>query len=354
MEFIQDLIAALGAMLNGIPQAIMAMGLGFSTFATSIGFFVGAILTFVFKSAAPLSFQAETLVLVGQQGENARERYSIVFWSSLLLLIIGLTGAVEGIIQWVGQDIIDGMMAGVGIMLAKIGVDNVKASTYTGGSSLITAVIIYLFTQDLLWCLIGSVAISSVVDYYFAKNQPVAETSTETKSFQFYKPFFNSNVVKGALSVTSLSVATSISYGLITGQMTGIEPNPVNVNHYATTQGVSNAISSLFGGAPIASVISATGASVQPVRAGILMMVILGALLAAGMMPKIAKFIPSTSIAGFLFVLGMFVTFPSNAANALAVANNFPAAMTLIITAVIDPFTGLVSGGLLKLFMSIL
>ncbi len=36
MHWLTDLMAAIGVVLNGIPQGIMAMGLGFAVFPTTI------------------------------------------------------------------------------------------------------------------------------------------------------------------------------------------------------------------------------------------------------------------------------------------------------------------------------
>lgn len=84
------------------------------------------------------------------------------------------------------------------------------------------------------------------------------------------------------------------------------------------------------------------------------MMLIMAVILFAGWLPKIGKYVPSASIAGFLLVLGMFVTFPENAATALAGKEQLIAAATMIITALVDPFVGLLSGGLLKVVLPLL
>ena len=83
------------------------------------------------------------------------------------------------------------------------------------------------------------------------------------------------------------------------------------------------------------------------------MMLIMAVILFAGWLPKIGKYVPSASIAGFLLVLGMFVTFPENAATALAGKEQL-IATTMIITALVDPFVGLLSGGLLKVVLPLL
>ena len=120
MHWFADIMAALGVVLNGIPQGIMAMGLGFAVFPTTFSFLLVSGINLAFNSVAPVSFQAESLALTGNLGKNTREYTSIIFGGSIIMLIIGLTGTLTRIVQVFGNHIITAMMAGVGIMLAKI------------------------------------------------------------------------------------------------------------------------------------------------------------------------------------------------------------------------------------------
>ena len=45
------------------------------------------------------------------------------------------------------------------------------------------------------------------------------------------------------------------------------------------------------------------------------------------------------------------MTFPENAASALAGKEQLVAATTMLVTALVDPFVGLLSGGLLKVLL---
>lgn len=63
MHWIADLLAAIGVVLNGIPQGIMAMGLGFAVFPTTFSFVLASAVNGAFGSVAPISFQAESLAL---------------------------------------------------------------------------------------------------------------------------------------------------------------------------------------------------------------------------------------------------------------------------------------------------
>jgi AGZA family xanthine/uracil permease-like MFS transporter len=68
----------------------------------------------------------------------------------------------------------------------------------------------------------------------------------------------------------------------------------------------------------------------------------------AGLLPKIGNYVPSESIAGFLFVLGAIVTTPGSAMAALSVADIPGGAMvggiTMTVTAISNPFYGMLAG----------
>ena len=43
LEILQDILAAIGVVLNGIPQGLLALTYGFASVPTAIGFAVGAV-----------------------------------------------------------------------------------------------------------------------------------------------------------------------------------------------------------------------------------------------------------------------------------------------------------------------
>lgn len=354
MHFIADLMAALGVVLNGIPQGIMAMGLGFAVFPTTFSFVFASAINGFYGSVAPLSFQAESLALTGNLGKTIRERTSIIFGGSLIMVFIGVTGTLTKIVSYLGNNIMSGMMAGVGLMLAKIAIEMTKEQRKIGWISIALAAITYLITKDLVWTITVSVVLSSLyavkVEHYRAE---LPAYVTERK-FNFMRPQFNLRILRGALGLACLNIGANISYGLITGQMTGVKPNPVNLNLLTTTQAIADMGTSLLGGAPVETIISATASAPEPVIAGIMMMLIMAVILFAGWLPKIGRYVPSTSIAGFLFILGAVVIFPENAAAAMTGSGMTIAAITLVVTAIFDPFAGLVTGAALKFVLPLL
>ncbi len=318
MHFLADLMAALGVVLNGIPQGIMAMGLGFAVFPTTFSFVFASAVNGFYGSVAPLSFQAESLALTGNLGKDIRERTSIIFGGSLIMVVIGFTGTLTKIVSYLGNNIMAGMMAGVGLMLAKIAIEMTKKQRTVGWISIGLAAITYLITKDLVWTITISVILSSLYAVKVEQYRAELPSYVTARKFNFLRPQFNLRILRGALGLACLNIGANISYGLITGQMTGgVKPNPVNLNLLTSTQAIADMGTSLLGGAPVETIISATASAPEPVIAGIMMMLIMAIILFAGWLPKIGRYVPSTSIAGFLFILGAVVIFPENAATAM-------------------------------------
>ena len=143
-----------------------------------------------------------------------------------------------------------------------------------------------------------------------------------------------------------LNIGSNISFGGITaGMATG---GNYNVDNLTVISSLADMFSSFFGGAPVEAIISATANAPHAVWAGVTMMVVIGVILLLKLLPKIGKFVPSSSIAGFLFVLGIFKTVVLDAPSAFAV-NAAVGGTTMVVTAVTNPFLGMLAGVAAKL-----
>lgn len=109
--WLNDLLAALGVVINGIPAILLAMTYGFLAFPTALGYLVGMGACLALNSALPISMQAETIVLAGSMGKDIRERLSIVFFSGCIMMVLGLTGVLTSAFQ--GTQGTDTLLAGV-------------------------------------------------------------------------------------------------------------------------------------------------------------------------------------------------------------------------------------------------
>ncbi|MCI8622795.1 MAG: NCS2 family permease [Provencibacterium sp.] len=348
MEFIQDLLAAIGVVLNGIPQGLLAISFGFASVPTALGFIIGAIACFALGSVVPISFQAETITLAGTMGKDLRERLSMVFYAGAAMALLGVFGLLGVITDFAGDVIVNAMMAGVGIMLAKVSFGMVKENKLVGIVSLATAAVVYFFLgQNLVYTIVISLIASSVAAKI--SGQDIGGGMIEKMGkLELHKPIFNLRVLRGALALCCLTVGGNIAFGSITG---GIAGTNANIDHLTLYSGLADAVSALFGGGPVEAIISATAGAPHPMFAGVLMMVIMAAILFVGLLPKIGKYVPSQSIAGFLFILGAVVTVPTNAAAAFAgtgAGDNITGGVTMVVTAAFDPFVGMLAGLVLK------
>nr|WP_122012644.1 NCS2 family permease [Maliibacterium massiliense] len=345
MDFLQDLLAAVGVVLNGIPQGLLALSMGFASVPTALGFLVGGIACILFGSVAPISFQAETIVLAGSMGRDMRERLSMVFYAGLLMAALGACGLLGGIVDFAGDVVINAMMAGVGLVLVRLALDMVRQNKVVGITSVVTAAIVYFFLgRNLVYTIIVSLVVSSIAAR--VAKQAVGRDAVLEKMgrLKLQRPTLNLRVARGALALCCLTVGGNIAFGSITGAMAGAA---ANVDHLTIYSGLADAASSLFGGAPVETIISATGSAPHPVAAGVLMMLIMAAILFFGLLPRVGRHVPSQSIAGFLLILGAAVTVPTNAAAAFAgtgAGDPILAGVTMAVTAFTDPFFGILAG----------
>lgn len=347
-EILTDLLAIIGVVLNGLPQGLLALTFGFASIPTALAFFVGAAGNVITQSVAPISFQAETITYAGTAGKNRSERCTMIFFGGLIMALIGIFGLLTKIVDFIGADVANGMMAGVGIILTMAAVNMVKKDILAGGVSLAAALLTYFFTREsgntLVYTIVVSVVASCVVNAIFKKEKENIVVVDD--KFIRQKFTVNSNVILGALGMVCLNIGSNISFGAITASMA--TSGNYNVDHLTVISSAADMASSFFGGAPVESIISATASAPHPVWAGVMMMVVIGVILISGILPKISKFVPASSIAGFLFVLGIFKTVALDAPVAFSI-NPAVAGTSMVVTAVTNPFLGMLAGVGVKL-----
>lgn len=354
LEFIQNLLAALATVLNGVVQGLLGLSLGFASVPTGLAFIVGAAACGITGSVVPVSFQAETIVLAGQIGKEKRERISMIIFAALLTMLLGITGFMSWLVEYSGTTILNAMMAGVGFMLAKVALDYRKSNKLVTFVSLVTALLVYfIMPGNLVWVVTISMAVSTIA-YHLQKEKKELDIPQEKAfSFKLVKPDFNLKILRGALALSCMTIGGNIAYGSVTSSMA--EGSTLKVNELTIYSGLADVVSSIFGGMSLEAIISATATAPHAVFAAVLMQVIMAAILLFGLLPKLGKYVPAESISGFLFVLGAFVAFPLNAQaafNGTEPGAPIIAAVTMIITGIFDPFSGIVAGLLLRAVFS--
>lgn len=304
---ITEIRAALGVILNGLPQGLLAMSLGYATVPSSLGFFIGAICCYGFNSLAPINFQASTIVMTHRLSEDIREKLSMVFFAGIIMVIVGICSLQQAAVKFSGPVIINAMMAGVGIVLGRLSFEMIKQERVVALSSIISAAIIYFFFgRDLIYTICGCVFISSFIQFcvtkYLKKSTDTASAYAETsamqesvhekaptkqpdessatsvrdknifahlarlltahikKNFVFKKPIINAHIIRGSLAIACLNVGANITFGNITAN---IAHGTQNIDVLSIYSSLADIASSLFGGSPM-SMCSIALSSVQP------------------------------------------------------------------------------------------
>ncbi|HLQ73232.1 MAG TPA: NCS2 family permease [Bacillota bacterium] len=353
---LKDILAALGVLLDSLPQGLLAMSFGFAALPSAIGFGIGAIFSLLWQLPTPISFQAETTIAAGGLGRNVQERISIIVFAGIAMVILGITGTIEAIVNFIGTDILYGMLAGVGIILVKASIDLLKTNLPGGITSFAVAIPVYLLTESLIYACVFSVIVGTVIYHiynYIQKNRgkEIELASYDTvEKFKLVKLLTNFRIVRGALAIITLQIGGNITYGTITAGMSG---STVDLDKLSIVGGLATTASGMFGGAPLASIISATGESPNPVTSGVLLMALAAIIIGSTLFYKFGKLVPVSAVGGFLFVLGATVVFPTYGVLAMDAENPVVSGVTTVVTAVTDPFLGMVAGVLVRAFLAI-
>jgi len=370
-------VAVVFVAINGLTMLAWAAAQGYKMKPTAFAFLVGAVGNLLTGSITPISGQSSILT-VSHFMKNVNERIAALLLAVVVMVPLGLTGAVTRIADFAGPAVVGGMMAGVGLMVAGISIDMLKQARRTGTIAFISALathVIFLYFFPSPHRLVYVIAISvtlATLDFVFLQKDPETGkrgrridifkmskadgyvgdmeqnenpkfwTKEYWSDFKLMKPKFGFAAIYFALAFISLNIGTNIAFGNITASMGGATQN---MDHLTVINSLADIPSILFGGAPVGAIISATAAAPWPVMAGVVMMLLCALLLLLGLMTKAVKYIPVQAIAGFLFIIGFFATFVPNLSSSFATGNTAEASAALAITAITkNPFLGLVAG----------
>ena len=377
--------------INGLTQLAFAQSQGFKLKPTGLAFIVAAGASLILGSVTPISGQSAMIALAGRTDEE-RQRVTALLIAAVASTILGLAGAISIVVDFAGLAVMAGMMAGVGIMLAQVGVDFIidkkKGDMKVGFISLISAVIIFgLFSGSphrLVYTVAGSVAISTIF-YLFVQGKRVemdapsedSQIKPESENGKFWtkeywttsgdwkliKPLVTPRAVLSALALICLGIGITTSFGTVNQNMArgqGLEVTQ-NMDTLMFTTGLVDFVGVIFGGMPLEPIISGTAAAPWPVLGAFAVMLVLGLLCLLGLVTKICRYMPVQSIAGFLVVIGFYSTFLVNIRNPNFVYNiaaegadpmfraHPAAAIAMGVTALTkNPFLGLLAGILVR------
>jgi AGZA family xanthine/uracil permease-like MFS transporter len=360
MQWLQDILAAVFYLGDTLGEGLVALSLGFAAKATGIGFLVGAFFMIIFQSATPVSFQVEGLTVVSRRNNGDwRSMCYTVMLAGLIGALLGAIGVYGAIVEFIGEAIQGGMMVGAGLILAIVSVEMLKENWKIGIVSAGVAYILFIFVASPDWGLIialaGSVVAGIIMGRILGEFEPVVSKPEiekivflprSLKEIKFYltKP----EVIRATLAILALRTGTSIAYGGIDSEILAkVQANPDAVN---ITSGLASFFSGMFGGANVEPIISATAGAPNPVLSGVILLVLMGLILLAGLLPKIGKWVPTQSVVGFLLVLSTMIIIPENLPILLKdpVTGAVAAGVT---AAAIDPFLGMLVAVLVRAFI---
>lgn len=366
------LLAVVAVIINGVPQLLYAQARGFAIKPAGFAYLIGAFGNLFTGSVTPISSQAETITVASVE-KNLRTNVSAILLAAVLMCVMGLCGGVNMIADFAGPAVVAGMMSGVGLMLAGVTLDMFGQEKRTTIISTVSALIAYMiFLNDgnkVVWTIFISVAVSTV-DFLLLQKRRVdmstlveegreaIEMSSEWRfwkkeywsDFKFIKPVMNMGVIMGALSIMMLNVGANISFGGITASIAGTTQN---YDHLSIINSLADIPSALFGGPPIEAIISGTAGAPWPVLCGVVFMLATAVLILTGVIGRLGKYLPAQSISGFLFVIGIMLTFAPNLATCATSEGSMSGFVAMGITALTkNPFLGMVAGVLVKFFGS--
>ena len=348
--YLKDIFAAVAVVFNAIPMAMFSLSYGFAAFPTALGFIVGGLGMLLTHQIAPISLQAESIVLAGTISKDRNERLNIIFFSGIVMVVMGLLGLLTKTMDFIGPCVLSAMLAGVGLMLAKAGFDMIKQNKLVAGVSMASALLTYfVFTKnDLIWTIAVSVVVSTIAHLIRAKVTGdmggTLEVDMSKEKLIPLKLTVNPHVIRSVLAVCTLQIGGNIAYATITAGLAG---SKANVDAITVYSGLADSASSFFGGGPVEAIISGTAVAPHPLLAGIILVAIVAAILLTKTITKIAKYIPAQTISGFLFTLGAFAVFAADAPEALKL-DPIVGSVVIIVTSFSDPFIGMVCGVVLK------
>jgi AGZA family xanthine/uracil permease-like MFS transporter len=359
----QDVSVALLSLLDVAGGAVLALSFGFLLLPSAAGFIVGAVGSLLTGSITPVSFQQESLVLAQGLSKDMRPRVSMILIAALLTGLLGLFGLPQTIVDKIGPEIFLGMLAGVGLYLTKVGLDLAKDKLIIGIPCAIVALGVQIWTNNLVYAVTASVPLGILIQWLLVKSgrSTVSEIVVPKypgwwagmkTEFRAIKPILSVSVLIGALALATFTLGGNIAY---TGVNLGMANNPAQTyNQVTVISGLADFASSLFGGASMEVVVSATAAAPHPIISGALLMLGAAIVLLSGLIYKVAKYIPLSAMGGYLIAIGAVLVLPWNAMDAFKAGNPIVVALTMAATAFTNPFYGLVVGFVVKLVMGML
>jgi adenine/guanine/hypoxanthine permease len=381
---IPSVLAALGMTADGVAEGLYAIRHGFSARVAAVGFAIGAVIVWFANAATPLTFTVESIAVATRTVKERPLIFYVVALSAIPSIILGLTGLYSQLIELLDPSVIAGTIGGVGIILTGVGVDYLKQRPLVAGGSTLVGFAAYLLTEDLVLVIIAGAGTGTALHHLlpdrFQKlgtgagdddeaadegsekdetdgedgedEEDGGDESSRKGSFRPI-PFewgriMSRPVLVGAFAVFALRTGAVVSYDTVNANLAGQDPTLDSVTFMA---GVGSLASSVLGGPPLETTPAPMAATPEPVLSTALYMALMAGVCALALVRRVGTFVPLQAIAGFLIVLGIPVIMPEQLPTALE--SPIPGGTALAITALSNPFYGIVAGELVAIVIEL-
>lgn len=364
-EMIEAIIAALGMCADGVAEGMYAIRHKFSARAAGLGYAIGAALTWFYGAVTPITFTVESITVATRTAQSRPQIMHIVALSAIPSIILGLFGLYSTFIELLDEAVIGGIIAGVGIILTGVGASYIKEKPYIAGFSTAGGAAAYLLTENLVWVIVMSVILGTLAGKYiparFKKDEGEEDgekgsgneeevDEEEIDRLELIKlksrDWISRPVLIGAFSIFALRTGAVVSYDTVNSNLAGIEPHLDGVTLMA---GLGSLASALMGGGPVETTPAPMADTPDPVFSTALFMALMAGITLFGLVKRVGDYVPLQAIAGFLIVLGIFVILPQQLPQ--VVENPLPGAAALAVTALSNPFYGILAGEAVALIM---
>lgn len=353
---IASILAALGMCADGVAEGLYAIRHGFSARAAAVAYGIGAVLAWTGSLVTPVTFTVESITIATRSARDRSQILFIVALSAIPSIILGATGLYSTFVGLLEPAVIAGIIAGVGIILAGVGVSYLRERPVVAGSSTLAGAAAWALTDNLVAVILASVLVGTVAGRAAAATGLAggAADASEGDDEEDGAPephvglprfdpavLVSGPVLIGALSVFFLRTGAVVSYDTVNAELAGVEPSLDLVTLMA---GAASLASSLLGGPPLETTPAPMAAAPQPVLSTALFMTLMAGIAAFGLVSRLGALIPLQAIAGFLIVLGIPVIMPEQLPA--AVEQPLAGATALAVTALSNPFYGIVVGSI--------
>ncbi|MHB9109497.1 MAG: hypothetical protein ACYDCO_20785 [Armatimonadota bacterium] len=374
-----SILAALGMCADGVAEGLYAVRHGFSARAAGLGYLLGAIIGWLYGVVTPVTFTVESITIATKEAKSRPQILYIVALSAVPSIILGLLGWYSAFIAWLNPAVIGGVIAGVGIILTRVGVTYLQEKPTIAGASTLAGAAAYFLTGNLVYVIIAAVLAGTLVAHYLPPKYRLgekgngqnangqqgengeqgqsreAQNGNDTNSengggdeeakdrFGFmgfnWGEMFSRSVLIGAFSVFALRTGAVFSYATVNAELAD---HPPAFDGVTVMAGVASLASALFGGSPVETTPAPMAAAPQPVFSTVLFMFLMAGIAFFGLVRRVGEYVPLQAIAGFLIVLGIPVIMPNQLP--LVLDDLVPGATALAVTALSNPFYGIILG----------